>query len=123
MKPIHILAALTASAALAGNALALQNNGGLGASDDCYNRVSQACAVMYPGKDMGDAGYARCINDGMDNCDVNEPALSHGGVHVGPVFGVKPGTLSVSPTTSAPTTTVGPIGPMGRTFTAKRAMR
>ena len=45
-------------------------------SDDCYNRATNTCNRLHPGMDSGDKVYTDCINDHLDWCDINEPALS-----------------------------------------------
>jgi hypothetical protein len=50
----------------------LDNGPGPG-SDDCYNRVTDTCNAMLPGKDWGDVEYRNCIMSGLDWCDTNEP--------------------------------------------------
>jgi hypothetical protein len=54
-------------------------------SGDCYNRVTETCNGKHPGKDMGDADYRSCINNGLDWCDINEP-LRGGAGRVFPVL-------------------------------------
>lgn len=72
LKTIAFVATML-SIGFAQTASALNNGGGLGESDDCYNRVTRACNDKYPGQTYGDAQYKACIDNGLDQCDINEP--------------------------------------------------
>jgi hypothetical protein len=36
---------------------------------DCYDDAIAACGFLWPGQDSGDAGYASCVDSGLDLCD------------------------------------------------------
>lgn len=36
---------------------------------DCYDDAIAACGYLWPGQDSGDAGYANCVDSGLDLCD------------------------------------------------------
>jgi hypothetical protein len=61
-----------------GASMARDNEGGgsCGKPTDgagCYNCTSNSCSTQFPGKDMGDPGYRKCIETGMNACDASYP--------------------------------------------------
>ena len=72
-------AALAVVASLAAQAAWALDNGTGASDDDCYNRATRECNAKYPRQDYGDAQYKKCIDDGLDACDENEPVELHPG--------------------------------------------